>query len=364
LSYFKFFYGCPKRLVNCGFKFGSFPKKIGRRKGMKRFVSGILVLVACASIVMLASCGNQAGGGTTTTAAAVEKKELRFVMIPILSQAWFDIVYNASVDAANKLSAETGYKITIDYQAPATADPVVQNELLERVIATQPDGIAIDCTDINVTIPILEEAQSRGIPVILYASTAPPGKLIPHVGNNYYEQGAREGEELVQRLNGRGKVAIIHGVPTNPPHAERFAALKDVFAKYPGIQVVAEAFDYDDIENAQREAAAILSAHADLAGFAVCDAAGPVGVGVALKEAGKKPGEVKYVGIDDLPQLQELMREGYLDLSVATQPNGIGRWCVISLLMQNLGFRPITFYDTKYALLTPDLVKDGVIEGF
>jgi ribose transport system substrate-binding protein len=344
-------------------KFGVFVlnKNLKGERGMKKFVSGVVALV-CVSMIMLASCGNQAGGGQAV--AAGEQKEFRFVMIPILSQAWFDIVYNAAVDGAARLSAETGHKITIDYQAPATADPVVQNELLERVIATEPDGIAIDCTDINVTIPILEEAMAKGIPVILYASTPPPGKLIPHVGNNYYEQGAREGEELVTRLNGRGKVAIIHGVPTNPPHAERFAALHDVFAKYPGIEIVAEAFDYDDIENAQREAAAILSAHSDLAGFAVCDAAGPVGVGVALKEAGKKPGEIKYVGIDDLPQLQELMREGYLDLSVATQPNGIGRWAVISMYMQKLGFRPITFYDTKYALLTPDLVKNGVIEGF
>jgi ribose transport system substrate-binding protein len=341
---------------------GRCPGKIfKRREDMKKIVSVVLVFVACVSMVVLTSCGNQSGGGT---AVAGEKKELRFVMIPILSQAWFDIVYNAAVDAADKLSAETGHKISIDYQAPATADPVVQNELLERVIATEPDGIAIDCTDINVTIPILEEAMAKGIPVILYASTAPPGKLIPHCGNNYYEQGAREAEELAQRLNGRGKVGIIHGVPTNPPHAERFQAIHDVLAKYPGIEIVAEAFDYDDIENAQREAAAILSAHPDLAGFAVCDAAGPVGVGVALKEAGKKPGEVKYVGIDDLPQLQELMQQGYLDLSIATQPNNIGRWCVISMFMENLGFRPITFYDTKYALLTPDMVKDGVIEGF
>jgi len=30
------------------------------------------------------------------------KKEYRFVMIPILVQAWFDIVHNASKDAADK----------------------------------------------------------------------------------------------------------------------------------------------------------------------------------------------------------------------------------------------------------------------
>jgi ribose transport system substrate-binding protein len=328
---------------------------------MKKTVSFGLVMLLCFSIVFMAGCGNQAGSNTVTSGA---KQEYRFVMIPILAQAWFDIVYNASVEAAETLTAETGIKITIDYQASPNADLVAQNELLERAIATQPDGIAIDCIDVNAQIAILQEARAKGIPVILYASVAPEGSGIPYCGNDFYEQGAFEAKQLVERLGGRGKVGIIHGVPTNQPHYERFNAIKDILGQYPNIQIVAEAFDYDDIENAQREAAAILSAHPDLAGFAVCDAAGPVGVGVALKEAGKKPGEVKYVGIDDLPQLQELMQQGYLDLSVATRPNGIGRWCTISLLMENLGFDPVIYYDTKYSLLTPDMVKNGIIKGF
>lgn len=334
----------------------------------KATTAAVVLLLALSSVIM--GCGNSGSSGSEATGeGSTVQKEYRFVMIPIVNQAWFDIVYNAAVKAGDQLSAMTGTKITIDYQAPDTNDLVKQNELLERAIATQPDGIAIDCINVEAQLGTLQEAQRRGIPVIMYVNTAPAGAGVPYCGNDFYEQGKYAAEQLIERLRAKGrtsnaKVAIIHGVATNQPHAERFRAYNDVFGATPWINIVATTFDEDQMDIAQRESAAILSAHPDLDAFAVCDAAGPVGVGVALKEAGKKPGDVLYVGIDDVPQLQELMREGYLDLSVATQPNALGRWCVISLFMEKNGIKPPTYFDTKFAVLTPDLVKDGIIEGF
>jgi len=328
---------------------------------MKRVLSVVLVMLLAFSI---ASCGNSSSSSASTGEGSTVQKEYRFVMIPILAQAWFDIVYNSSVEMAEKLHTMTGTKITIDYQAPATADLVLQSELIEKAIATQPDGIAVDSIDVQAQLPLFQEARRRGIPVILYVNVAPTESGVPYCGNDFYEQGYFQGEELMKRINYRGKVAIIHGVPTNQPHAERFRALNDVIAKYPNVQLVATAFDYDDIENAAREAATILAAHPDLAGFGCCDAATGPGIGQALKEVGKKPGDVKFVGIDDLPQLQELMRDGWLDLSAATQPNSLGRWCVISLFMEKNGVPPVTYFDTKFAVLTPDMVKNGNIKGF
>lgn len=291
------------------------------------------------------------------------KDEYRFVMIPILAQSWFDKVKNAATDAADRLGPALGTKITIDYQAPAQADLVQQNTLLERAIATNPDGIVIDAVDVNASMPILKEAINRGIPTVLFVSTAPQGSQITYISNDFYDQGRIEGEELLKRIDNKGKVAILNGVPTNSAHADRFRALNDLFDKHPDVEVVATGFTYDDMQNAQTEASRILSAHPDLDAFAVVDAAGPVGVGLALKEAGRV-GEVQFVGIDDVPQLQELMRDGVLDLSIATRPRMIGEWSTISLMMQNLGFATPAWLDTGIGYMTPDMVKDGNIDGF
>lgn len=291
------------------------------------------------------------------------KSEYRFVMIPILAQAWFDIVHDAAAKTAEHLGTQFGTKITIDYQAPAQADLVEQNTLLERAIATNPDGIAIDAIDVEASLPILNEARDRGIPVVLFVSTAPEGSQFTYISNDFYDQGAILAKELLKRIDNKGKVAIIHGVPTNSAHADRYQAITDLFKQYPDVEVVETAFDYDDMQKAQTEASRILAAHPDLDAFAVVDAAGPVGVGLALREA-NRVGEVAYVGIDDVPQLQELMRQGVLDLSIATRPRMMGNWTTIALLMQNLGYETPLWLNTGIGYMTPDMVKEGNIDGF
>ena len=48
---------------------------------------------------------------------------------------------------------QTGSKVSIDYRAPQSADVVMQNEILERSIATKPDGIAIDFSMVRQSEP-------------------------------------------------------------------------------------------------------------------------------------------------------------------------------------------------------------------
>lgn len=355
---------------------------------MKKALLWITILVMVISTVgvfSLAGCKTTAAA-TETTAAAAEttvaaadanaattmaavaksadvKDSYRLVMIPILVQSWFDLVYKASVTAADIMGASLGTKITIDYQAPKEADVVVQNQMLEQAIASKPDGIAIDCNDVATSLPILKEAQKQGIPVVLFVAKTPEGETIPYVSNDFYLQGTETAETLVKAIGGKGEVAIMGGVPTNTAHAERMQAAKDVLAKYPDIKLVAEGFDYDDIGKGQTEAARIISANPNLNGFIVCDAAGPIGLGLAIQEA-DKVGKIKYIGVDDLPQLQELMRQGVLDLSIATRPKAIGQWSVVSLMMENFGITPPLWFNTGVGYLTPDMVKNGDFPGF
>ena len=76
-------------------------------------------------------------------------------------------------------------------------------------------------------------------------------------------------------------------MPTAPNHRIRAETYREVFKKYPKMKLVAEGIDNDDIETAQKEAAAIMSAHPNLKGWVACDAAGPIGIGIAIKEANK-----------------------------------------------------------------------------
>jgi ribose transport system substrate-binding protein len=279
--------------------------------------------------------------------------QFRFVVIPKVVHPWFEQVVAGAKEQARFLEAQTGKFFHIDYRAPERAEVALQNRILEQALAEAPDGIAIDLLDPDANRPFLQAVLDTNIPLVLFDSESPPDLALPSIGNDFEAQGRMAAERLVELMGGSGKVAIMQGVPTAPNHRIRFEAHKAVFARHPGVQVVAEPIDHDDIAIAEQEARKVLEAYPDLAGFVSCNAAGPIGIGSAIAAAGRA-GTVHSVGMDDLEPLLDLIREGVVDSSLSTKPKMQGSWAITSLWMARMG-RPLPQYiDTGIAHVTRD----------
>ena len=139
-------------------------------------------------------------------------------------------------------------------------------QIIERAIATHPDGIAVDLLDAAANKPVLEEAQQAGVKVVAWIR-APGGHDLHIDRKRFYAQAELASERLVKLLNGKGNVAIMQKVSRPRRPKIRYECHKKVFAKYPDIKVVAEGIDNDDIETAQKQAAEIMQAHPDLNGW-------------------------------------------------------------------------------------------------
>lgn len=285
--------------------------------------------------------------------AQQKKDSYRFVIVPKVVHPWFDAVNEGAKKAAQMIQTQTGAKVVIDYQAPQKADVVEQNQILERAIATKPDGIIVDLLDGKGNRAVLQEALKRRIPIGVFDSVPPEGMALTSIGADFCEQANIASERLVKLLGGKGEVAIMKGVPTAPNHAIRAECHEKTFAKYPGIKVVARGIDNDDIETAQKQAAAIMQANPNLKGWVACDAAGPIGVGQAIKEAGKV-GKVILVGLDDLPEMVQLVKDGVADSSSASRPDMQGYWSVIALWQNTLGMKTPKYIDTGTVVITKD----------
>ncbi|WP_173931618.1 substrate-binding domain-containing protein [Chelativorans sp. Marseille-P2723] len=281
------------------------------------------------------------------------KDSYRFVIIPKVVHPWFDKVNDGAQQAAAAIKALTGADVQIDYSAPQQADVVQQNQILESAIATRPDGIAIDLLDASGNRASLEEAVGQEIPVTIFDSVPPEGMELTSIGNDFCEQAKIAARRLVELLGGEGDVAIMMGVPSAPNHAIRAECHQEVFDEHPGINVVATGIDNDDIETAQKQAAAIMQAHPNLKGWVACDAAGPIGIGQAIQEAGKV-GEVLLVGLDDLPEMLQLIRDGVADSSSSTKPEMQGYWSVMTMWQKALGIETPKYIDTGIAVITQD----------
>ncbi|MEW9307258.1 substrate-binding domain-containing protein [Labrys portucalensis] len=305
----------------------------------------LATLIACAAFALPATALAQSAPGT------VKKDSYRFVIVPKVVHPWFDKVNQGAQQAAAALKAQTGANVEIVYSAPQSADVVQQNQILDSALATHPDGLAIDLLDPSGNRASLEEAQGQKIPLVLFDSVPPEGMSITHIGSDFCEQAKIASRRLVELLGGKGEVAIMMGVPTAPNHAIRADCHRKVFAENPGIKVVAEGIDNDSIQTAQQQAAAIMQAHPDLKGWVASDAAGPIGIGQAIVEAGKQ-GKVTLVGLDNLPEMLDMIRNGVAESSSASQPELQGYWSVMMLWAKATGAPVPDFIDTGNAFLT------------
>ena len=80
------------------------------------------------------------------------------MIVPKDMNPWFDQVYEGAKLATKMLEEFTGSRFVIEYRPPTKADVAEQNQIIENVIETHPDGISIDLLDEKSKRVVLEEA--------------------------------------------------------------------------------------------------------------------------------------------------------------------------------------------------------------
>jgi ribose transport system substrate-binding protein len=282
----------------------------------------------------------------------MKKRNLRFVIVPKCAHPWADEVHKGAKAQASLLSEQLGIDLAVDYMAPSCAGVDEQNSVLESAAATRPDGIAVDPVAALDDLTSIRGVRQRGVPIVLFDSPSPePG--MTSVGNDFAQQGTIAAERLVGLIGGRGKVAIMRGFPSAPNHRERYEAQLAVLKRHPGISIVDGGSDNDDIETAEREAAAVLGANPDLRGYLCCDAAGPIGIAAAVRKAGKV-GAVSVVGMDGIRPILEAVKAGILESSASTMPAMQGSMSILMLWQASLGVPIPQRVDTGIDLITPE----------
>jgi len=273
-----------------------------------------------------------AAGNETTTAAG---KELTIALVPKVVHPWFDIVNIGAQEMAKTLSENTTTKVTVNYIAPAIADVAEQNTILQQAAATQVDGIIIDPLDVDGSAQIFEEIKAQGILITLFDLS--PFADWTSVCSTDVDMVEFELTRLMKLIGEKGKVAVMQGFPTAPSHKQRYDLfIKRLAEEYPNVTVVDGGVDNDNMETARQQASSTIAANPDLAGYIVCDAAGPVGVGQAIKEAGKV-GEIQCVGIGEMTSILDLVKEGALESTVYIYPDMQGSYSVLLHYMHSLG---------------------------
>ncbi len=327
----------------------------------------VLVLLACVLVIALVACNapaattaeSPAGDDAAAPAAAAgaEQKEYTFIVVPKVVHEWVDAVNAGAQTQARAMEAELGIKVNVEFRAPTVAEITEQNTILEQAAATNPDGIAIDPLDFEGSRQVVEEIEAKGIPVIIFDAVVPG---YTSVGNDFTEQAELEAHKLAELLNGEGKVAIMHGVPTASNHAERYDAMHRVFAEeYPNIEVIDGGASGDTVEGAQQQSAAVLAANPDLDGYLTVDAAAPIGIAASLEEAGRAD-DFTFVGSENLLQILEYIKSGTIKCSYSTKPQLQGAMSVLMMWQASTGQDIPKFVDTGILYIDENNVDEWI----
>jgi len=150
---------------------------------MKRLLSILLVLMVVA--------------GLAGTVAAQEMRPYRIVVVTHgqAADSFWSVVKNG-VDQAG-----VDMRVTVEYQAPATFNMVEMAQLIDAVVASEPDGLVVSVPDADALGPSIQTAVAAGIPVISINSGAEVAEelgVLAHVGQTEYEAGYGGGQRMAE----------------------------------------------------------------------------------------------------------------------------------------------------------------------
>jgi ribose transport system substrate-binding protein len=278
----------------------------------------------------VAGCGDKKEAGP---------QRLRFAVIP---KAIDLPVFNYAKIGAERQAKEYG-NVDILWNGPTTADQLKQKEILESFITQKVDGIAISSLNGDFLTETINKAIDAGIPVVTWDSDAPKSKRYAFYGVDDFAGGRILGEQAIQLLGGKGKVAIITSMgATNLQR--RLDGMKEALAKAPGIQIV-EVFDIkEDTVRCAELIATGTNRYPDLAAWL---STGGWPVFTRNASAAIDPAKTKLIAFDTIQPALDLLREGKVAVLLGQKYFG---W----------GSEPVKLlYDIKHGKMPPATIIDS-----
>lgn len=157
-----------------------------------------LALAAVAATVALTGCGGGGGGGGGD--------EKVFALVPKQTN---DPNFTQAEDGCKAAAEELG--IRCDYVGPTAPDEAEQIRVLQDVISSQPDGIAVSPINAESVGRVIDQAVDQGINVVTFDSDAPDSQRAAYVGTNNTELGEEIGRLVREELPEGGNYAVITG---------------------------------------------------------------------------------------------------------------------------------------------------------
>jgi ribose transport system substrate-binding protein len=281
------------------------------------------------------------------------------------SHEFWKSIHAGAVKAERELSVGN-IKVNVNWKGPLREDDRDQQiSVVENFTVRRAHGIVLAPLDRQALIAPVESALRAKIPVVIIDSGLSSDKPLSYIATDNFKGGQLAAEHLGKLLNGQGKVILLRYQVGSASTEQREAGFLDVMkSKFPNIQLLStDQYSGATRDSAYQAAQNLLNRFSrEVNGiFAPCE---PVTVGMmlALRDAGKAGGVVKYVGFDAGTQSVEGLRKGDIQGLVVQNPMQMGYLGVKTIVDHLQGKKVEKVVDTGVTLVTPENMNDAKIK--
>lgn len=291
-----------------------------------RMTSGRAGLTSIARLVVLAAW---AGALVACNRGAAEGPTVGLVL-KTLNNAFFIEMEAGAREAADSLG------IQLVVQAPEREiDVEKQMQIVENLIQRRIDVLALVPSGSREIVPAIVKSNHANIPVVIVdtrvdreALEQAGGKVLTFIGSDNVDGGRMAGEFIAQRLGGKGRVAVLEGIPGHETGDSRLRGFREALQQHPGLSIVSSLTANWERDQAFNVTQNMLQSQSEVQAIFACNDVMALGAVEAVAASGR--GNVLIVGFDAQDDARTAIRDGRMHATIAQNPREMGRLAMIS----------------------------------
>lgn len=236
---------------------------------MKKTAITTLSVFAALTLLALSGCSGVTSGGSATSGSTTGSQTTGAVKGPwkIGYSTFFEgnSWQAQNVQLFEKECKALGAKVSACTVQNANSSTSAQIAQIQGMINQGYNAILLDANSATGLNNVVKTALDKGVRVVNFDTTI-TGPATSKINTNQVEWGAITGKWLVDQLHGKGNIIVLNGAAGQPTGVARYQDAKALFAKTPGIKIVASAYANWDQATAQTAVAQMLNANPEIDG--------------------------------------------------------------------------------------------------
>ena len=276
------------------------------------------------------------------------------IYVPIVSKGFQHQFWLAVRAGAEAKAEELGMEV--NFIGPENESQVdKQMEMLQAEYDKDPDAVCFAALDSVAAIPLLEQMQADGIPVIAFDSGVDSDIPITTAATDNVAAAALAAEKMFEAIGEGAQVGVIVHDQTSRTGIDRTEGFI-AKAEELGLEIVGPDFGGGDQLKSTDLAKAMIQGNPDIAGFFGGNEGSAIGVINAVNELDRD--DITVIGYDSGQFQIDAINDGTMLGAVQQNPVGIGAKCVEAAAMALQGMEVPEMIDTGFLWADAETIDD------